>query len=144
MKLLIREKFKLFQRENGVSLIEILVGVAILSTVGVAFLNGLFTTSKAVALSQESVHEESLARSQTDYIKTQDYILVSDYDPVTNCYDLIDVPAAFAAAGYSVEIDPPVVIVSQSEGGFELQSITVVIKRDGEKTFTISFYRVEG
>ncbi len=139
---LLKGKFKLLRKQTGFTLIEILVGLALLSIIGVAFLNGLFTTSKIVAINQESVAVESLAKSQIELIKSQDYIRYDDYDPVTNCYDLISVPADLVGAGYSTEINPPVVIIP-GEGGFELQSVTVVIKRNGEEVFTISTYRVE-
>ena len=132
------------KNEKGFTLIEILISVALLSIIGVAFLNGLFTTSKIVAISQESVAVESLAKSQIEYIKAQDYILEVDYNPDSPAYryDLISVPADLVGAGYSAEINPPVVIIPGEEG-FELQSVTVVIKHNGEEVFTISIYRVE-
>jgi len=138
-----KERFTFVRSQRGFSLIEILVGLAILTAVGVAFLNGLFTTSKAIMVSQESTITESLARSQMEYIKTQDYIPDADYNPsgLAYSYHLVDVPANLA--GYSVEIDRPVVIISKAEAEFELQSITVVVKRGGEKAFTLSAYRVE-
>ncbi len=132
------------KNEKGFSLVEILISVALLSIIGVAFLNGLFTTSKIVAINQESVAVESLAKSQIEYIKAQDYILEVNYNPDNPAYryDLISVPADLVGAGYSVEINPPVVIIPAG-GGFELQSVTVVIKRNGEEVFTISIYRAE-
>ena len=135
-----KERFTFVRGQRGFSLIEILVGLAILTAIGVAFLNGLFTTSKAIMVSQEGTITESLARSQMEYIKTQEYILVADYPAYS--YDLIDV-RAMAGAGYSVEIDPPVAIISKAEAEFELQRVTVVVKRGGEKAFTLSAYRVE-
>ena len=140
-----KERFTFVRGQRGFSLIEILVGLAILTAIGVAFLNGLFTTSKAIMVSQESTITESLARSQMEYIKTQDYILDAYYNPSDPeySYHLVDVPANLAGAGYSVEIDRPVVIISKAEAEFELQIITVVVKRGGEKAFTLSAYRVE-
>ena len=139
-----KERFTFVRGQRGFSLIEILVGLAILTAIGVAFLNGLFTTSKAIMVSQESTITESLARSQMEYIKTQDYIPDANYKPSgLDSYDPINVPPNLAGAGYSVEIDRPVVIISKAEAEFELQSITVVVKRGGEKAFTLSAYRVE-
>ncbi len=128
MRWLLKGKFKLLRKQTGFTLIEILVGVALLSIIGVAFLNGLFTTSKIVAISQESVAVESLAKSQIEFIKSQAYIAVADYNPDDPAYryELIDVPANLVATGYSVEINPPVVIIPAG-GGFELQSVTVVV-----------------
>ncbi len=144
MRWLVRANSRLFQEQKGFSFIEILVSLALLSMIGVAFLNGLFTTSKIVAISQESVAVESLAKSQIERIKSQAYVTVADYNPADPAYryHLISIPADLAAAGYSVEINPPVVIIPAG-GGFELQSVAVVIKRNGEEVFTISIYRVE-
>ena len=123
---------------------EILVVLALLSMIGVAFLNALFTASKAVTVSQESAAVESLVRSQMELIKSEDYVSVSAYNPSNPAYryELIDIPADLLAAGYSVAINPPVAIISPPPGASELQSISVVVKRNGEGISTISVYRV--
>lgn len=130
---------KVKNSQKGFLLIEILVGLALMGIIAVGFTNGLSTTFKGVAVSQERVTAESLAKSQIEYIKVQDYIPVAEYDPVTNCYELIDIPADLDAAGYTVEITSPEVIISEV---IELQSVTVVVKRNGEGKMSISVYRV--
>ena len=127
--------------QRGFSLVEILVALALLSIISVAFLRGLFTTSQAVAVSQESVVAESLARSQVESIKAQDYILVEDY--TTDQYEVINIPADLAGAGYSVDIINPPVRINSDNQSFELQSITVAVKRHGEGMFTLSVYKTE-
>ena len=127
--------------QRGFSLIEILVALALLSIISVAFLRGLFTTSQAVAVSQESVVAESLARSQVESIKAQDYILVEDY--TTDQYEVINIPTDLAGAGYSVDIINPPVRINSDNQSFELQSITVAVKRHGEGMFTLSVYKTE-
>ena len=134
---------KVRNSQKGFLLIEILVGLALMGIIAAGFTNGLSTTFKGVTVSQERVSAESLAKSQIEYIKIQDYIPVAKYDPVTNCYELIDIPADLVAAGYTVEINSPVVVSGFEAGNFELQSVTAVIKRNGEKVFTISTYRAE-
>jgi prepilin-type N-terminal cleavage/methylation domain-containing protein len=130
-------------RQRGFSLIEILAGLALLGLIGVAVLSGLTTTFRGVALSEERVTADSLARSQIEYLKTQDYVLVADYNPddPANRYDLIDIPPDLAALGYSVEINPPELVLS-GNGGFELQSITVSVKRDDQLKLSVEIYRV--
>ncbi len=143
MRQVIRGRCGASRGQKGFLLIEILVGLALLGVISVAFLNGLSTTFKGVSVSQESVSAESLAKSQIEYIKTQDYIAVVDYNPADpdNRYELIIVPPDLTAAGYSVEINPPEIILSEA-GGYELQSITVAVKRDDKGKLTVSIYRV--
>jgi type II secretory pathway pseudopilin PulG len=133
-------------RQGGVALLEILVGLAILGVIAVAFIDGMTTTFKAIDVSKERVAAESLAKSQVEYIKVQDYILVDDYNPAypATSYDLITVPPDLAAAGYSVNITVPEVVISEIEGGFELQSINVTVNRNNERKMQISIYRVSG
>jgi len=140
MRRLIKGKFRLFRKQTGFTLIETLIGLALLGIIAVAFLSGLSTTSKGVMVSQERVAAESLAKSQIESIKAQDYIPVAEYDPLTKRYELIDIPADLVASGYSIEIKPPETIISEV---VELQSITITIKRDARGKLIISVYRVE-
>ena len=135
----------LANRESGVTLIETLVALAILGAVGVAFLSGMATTSRAVMVSQERVVAESLAKSQLEYIEAQDYISEADYDPndPAKRYGLINISDELVEGGYSIEMNPPQTIVSPDAGkGFEIQSIAVVVKRDGEEMLTLSDYKI--
>ena len=132
--------------QRGVAFLEILVGLALLGIIGVAFINGMTSTFKAIGISQEKVAAESLVKSQIEYLKVQDYILVADYDPdyPATSYDLITVPSDLAAAGYSVNISTPEAILSELEGGFELQSINITVRRNSEQKMQISIYRHSG
>ncbi len=137
-----KASLRFFQGQRGISLIETLVGLALLGIIAVAFLTGLFTISKAVSLSQESVSVDSLVKSQIEYIRVQDYVAVADYP--ANPYEVIVIPPDLAAAGYSVELidmNPPPTILSEA-GGYELQKITVAVKRDGKAKLVVSIYRV--
>ncbi|MBA7649922.1 hypothetical protein ES703_57721 [subsurface metagenome] len=125
--------------EKGFSLIEVLVSLTLLGVIAAAFLYGLSTGLKSVLLSEERVAGESLAKSQVEDIKAQDYIPVADYNPLKS-YELIDIPAKLAAAGYDVKINPPE-IISGAEA-YELQIITVVVRRSGKVILAISFYRL--
>jgi hypothetical protein len=132
--------------QRGLVLFEILVGLVLLGTIGVAFLNGMTSTFYAIDISQEKVAAESLAKSQIEYLKVQDHILVDDYNPGSpaTSYELITVPADLAAAGYSVNISAPEEVISKETDGFELQSINITIKRDNDQKMLISIYRSSG
>jgi len=68
--------------DKGFSLIEVLVSLALLGMIAVAFIYGLSTSLKSVMVSEERVTGESLAKSQVEHIKAQDYIPVADYNPL--------------------------------------------------------------
>ena len=131
--------------EKGFALIETLVTVAILGITSVGLLSGLSTTLKAGMISQERVVAESLAKSQWEHIRTQDYILTADYNPddPLQRYELIDIPDDLIVKGYTVEISAPQTIIDPTgDERFELQSMNVVIKRNSELILTISDYMV--
>lgn len=60
---------------RGVTLIEVLIAVAILGLVAVAFLSALATASTAIIIADERTTAESLARSELEYVKSQDFSL---------------------------------------------------------------------
>jgi len=60
---------------RGVTLIEVLIAVAILGLVAVAFLSALATASTAIIIADERSTAESLARSELEYVKSQDFSL---------------------------------------------------------------------
>jgi type II secretory pathway pseudopilin PulG len=130
----------------GVSLFEILVGLAIFGVIGIALIDGVTTSYKAIDISQERVAAESLAKSQIEYIKVQDYIMVVDYDPGNPAarYETVTIPPDLASANYSIEISAPAEIISANESAFELQGLNITVKRSGQSKLMISFYRVSG
>jgi len=130
--------------EKGFALIETLVALALMGITAVGLLSGLATTFRAGTISQERVVAESLAKSQWEYIRAQDYILTADYDPddPEKRYQLIAIPDELVVKDYTVEIGTPATIIGPDDGEFELQSITVLINCDSKQLLTISDYRV--
>ena len=121
--------------EKGFSLIEVLVSLAILGLIGVVFLSGLATSSKALSTTDELDTAKNLARSQMEYVKSLPY----DY---TNDPPVYVVDPSLTIPGYSI---PPVVAQrlklkdDGTDGG--LQQITVTVTHD-EKVFTLVGYKV--
>lgn len=131
--------------EKGFLLIETLVALALLGITAVGLLSGLATTFRAGGISQERVIAESLAKSQWEYIKAQDYIPIADYNPADpgKRYQLIDIPDELVVKDYAIELSTPQTIISPgTDDEFEVQSITVVIKRDSKQLLTMSDYKV--
>jgi type II secretory pathway pseudopilin PulG len=118
--------------EMGMNLIEVLIALGILATVAVVFLVAMSTSSKAVIVGQEQVSAESLAKSQMEFIKQQNY-------RADQLYAKLDqIPA-----GYQIDIgvqrlDPKQEYMGADEG---LQKITVTITRSGKTVFTLEGYK---
>jgi prepilin-type N-terminal cleavage/methylation domain-containing protein len=129
--------------QRGLTLIEVLVALSILAAVSTTFLLGMTTSSKAVMVSQQAVAVDSLAKSQMEYIKSQSYINVDDYDPNNpdNSYQLIDIPPDLVQQGYEIIIHDPE-DVPELEDDNNIQSITVEVTRNGEPAFELVGYKV--
>lgn len=128
---------KLKGSETGATLIETLVALALLGIISVAFLSGLATAAKATFIADEQATAESLARSQIEYVKNQDYINYDD--PDHEDYEEAETPTG---SNYSVEIDaiPIDPETGQAQG---IQKITVTVKRGDKTVFVIDAYKVE-
>ncbi len=64
---------KLIRRENGFTLVEVLVALSIMAIVAIIILLALIMSGKSVLLAQEKTIAESIARSQIEYVKQQGY-----------------------------------------------------------------------
>jgi type II secretory pathway pseudopilin PulG len=119
--------------ELGQTLTEVLVALAILAAVGVAFLAGMQTSSKSVIISQQSVTAENLAKSQIEDTKLQAYVVAA------TSYPTITIPPDLVAQGYSITV---VAIPKQSPDKGE-QRITVTVSQNGQTLFTLAGYKVQ-
>jgi len=63
---------------KGQTLIEVLIALAILGIVVVAFMTALTTASRAIIVADEHTTAESLARSELEYVKSQNYEVTYD------------------------------------------------------------------
>lgn len=119
--------------ESGFTLIEVLIALAILGLVGGAFLQGMAVSNRAVMVSQERVAAESLAKSQMENTKAQDYV------PEAISYSKITIPSDLAGQGYDIDIDADP--LDTPDGG--IQEITVAVTRGGETLLTLVDYKVD-
>ena len=127
--------------ELGLTLIEIIIAMGILAVVAATFLLGISSSSTAVMVSQERVAVDSLAKSQMEFIKSQDYVMTDEYDSGDPdfSYQLIAIPADLVQRGYEIIIHDP----EDVPGGDEnIQTITVEVTRNGETAFTLIGYKV--
>jgi Tfp pilus assembly protein PilV len=114
--------------QAGVGLVETLIAVAILSVTLVALLAAISTGSRGVAITEERVTAENLARSQMEYAKSEPYLTA---------------PASYATvtppAGYTVSAEA----TSIPGGDSFIQKITVTVARDGVTLLTVEDYKVD-
>jgi prepilin-type N-terminal cleavage/methylation domain-containing protein len=125
--------------EKGLTLIEVLVALGILSAVAVVILLGMSTSSKAVMVSQTRVTVEGLAKSQMEYIKSQAYDAVSN--PLVYAMDPnLNVPQGYAVSFTAERMNPKGDDPTNDDG---LQKITVTVNHIGEPALTIVGYKLK-
>jgi prepilin-type N-terminal cleavage/methylation domain-containing protein len=142
-------------RSPGFTLIEVLIALALFAIIGIVFAGGLTTASKAVLVADVRTRAESLARTQMESIKNDEYS-PAPTGGVGN-YTKIDVPAGYAICSLDRDSEPvndgssdPVIgIPWDSEGNAAadedtgLQKITLVIKHDDKEVTRLEGYRVD-
>ncbi|MFC1970085.1 prepilin-type N-terminal cleavage/methylation domain-containing protein [Chloroflexota bacterium] len=114
--------------QEGQGLIEVLIAVAILGIVAVAFLSALATSSAALILADERTIAESLARSELEYIKNSAYDNINN-PPQYSLDPAIDIPDGYNIYIEAVRLDPEDDGIEDDDG---IQKITVdVYRQDG-------------
>lgn len=118
--------------ENGFSLIETIISIALMGIVAIAFLTGLSTSIKAVTVTKDHAVAESLARNELEYIKDCAY----QYDASEYLINpLLDIPD-----GWNIST-PVVEPVHGSDDG--IQKVTVSVERGGETVLSLFTYKVD-
>lgn len=136
--------------QRGLTLLEVIVGLAILGAVGVAFMSGLTGAFRAEDITQEHVKAENLARAQLEYIRYCAYYIPPSVPytlpsgsppctpPVSSPYT-VPPPGASIPSGYSITVTvgqycdatPTCYDISQ------IQKNTVRVLRDGKGLTTV-------
>jgi len=143
----------------GFTLIEVLVALALFSLIAIVFAGGLGTASRAVLIADVRTNAESLARTQMESVKEQDYVKASaspwqvTYDRVSRIphgYSICSLnwttnqtgncgstpsSSVIAVAWDSITNQP-----ASSETG--LQKITLVVRHEGRDIITLEGYKV--
>ena len=125
---------RLICQQKGQILIEVLVALAILGIVAVAFLTALTTTSLALIVADRKTTAESLTRSELEFIASS-----TDY-PITNYETSVD---NYTLKVYAVFVDPVTHETQQEDEG--IQKVTVEVYQQGrlEAVLITSDYKTE-
>ena len=120
------------------TLIEVLVALAILGVIAVAFLTGLATTAKAVFIADVRTTAESLARTQMEDVKGQ------PYDDVNDPPEYDEVPRSSIPDNFNIDIAAERLVPEGYTAGadYGIQKITVTVEFQGEVKITLEDYKV--
>ena len=139
--------------QKGVSLIEVLAALFILSVVGVAILGGVFTSLGTNDVTRTRVAANSLARSELEYVQasvyenaTWSYVLPGGnpaWDPAHN-----SLPTGKGYEGFVIEMraDPisaldPNDPLYGSSAGSNVQKLTAIVTFQGKEVQRVETFR---
>jgi prepilin-type N-terminal cleavage/methylation domain-containing protein len=91
---------------RGFGMIEVVIAIALIGVIAVAILSALSTASIALIIADERATAESLARSQLEYVKNQEYDPAPDGGEVIYL-EIPDIPDGYAI--WSVNRDGEIV-----------------------------------
>ncbi len=155
---------RMHRSERGVSLIEVLVALAIMSFVAVAIIAGIFMSVKSNEVSRKFISADSLARAELDYVKATEnntawYAISWDPTKVPWSYTLTSTPASSPPTpwldtnhkslpagydGYSVTCSAiSLPATTDTTYNAEIQRITVTVYLNGEPVFQIGTNRTK-
>jgi prepilin-type N-terminal cleavage/methylation domain-containing protein len=103
--------------EKGMTLIEVLVALSIMSFVAVSFIVGLGTSINTGTINKDSINAEELAKYQMEYVKAQDY---KETNPPV--YLKIPDPSGYFISSVAERMDPKVDGTATDDG---IQRITI-------------------
>jgi type II secretory pathway pseudopilin PulG len=127
---------KIFSKLNGqkgLALVEILVSIALLSTIGVGILNALGTSSQALVTADEQETGKNIAEMEMEYIKNLPY--AASYEPR-------DLSADYP--NYSIVTQDnkiyPQVLAGRTDGN--IQKIQITVRHASKNILTVFGYKV--
>jgi len=152
MRQLRKAGFRPFRGQRGLTLVEVLVAVAILAAIGVAFMTAMTTAQRSVGALDEQTQAKALAHSQLEQIKAAPYPVEEPYYGI-NVYPVtVDLPIPYSML---INVVPPTCIGQADnctpleelmEGSVTtIQEITISVFRPGSEganlIFSLSCYK---
>jgi type II secretory pathway pseudopilin PulG len=139
---------RLIHQQKGQILIEVLVALAILGIIAVAFLTALTTTSLALVVADQKTTAESLTRSELEYIQNSPYqeggftyALPSGHPVWDGSHTLPSGYNNYSLVVAGVPIDPDTHQTQQTDEG--IQKVTVKVYQQVKLVLTTSGYKIK-
>lgn len=126
------------KNQSGFGQIEALIALSILGLVGTSLLGGLLTITKTTPIADERSTAQTLAESQIEYVRTQDYDYIND-PPEYLDLSGVDVPLGYTISTTATRLDHDNDGSGDDDG---IQEITVTIKHYKETVTTLESYRI--
>lgn len=130
---------------RGFTLIEVLITMALVGIIAIAFLGGLTTASRAVLTADVRTTAESMAKTQMESVKTgyiyyneadhEEYETIGEYPYAV---ELVVEPIN-PSTGEPYNVDETGVFL----GDDGIQKITVIVSHDGKEVFTLEGYNID-
>jgi len=120
---------KTLRSQDGFSLLEVLLSIALIAIIVTTFFAGLGTGSKALFVADQHNTAKELAQSQMEYVKQQPYLL--------NATSYSAAPLSSEYAAYTVDID------CENARDSTLQKITITTSLEGTEVYRLEGYKVQ-
>jgi prepilin-type N-terminal cleavage/methylation domain-containing protein len=118
--------------QRGYMLVEVIVAVAIVGIIAVAFLSALTSGYLALVLADENTVAESLTRTEFERVRQMSYELTADYERLE--------PAP--PPGYNVQVYVDF-YPNDAEGDSGIKVVTVEVSHQEEPVLTTKSYKVD-
>jgi prepilin-type N-terminal cleavage/methylation domain-containing protein len=145
---------KAFQsRSRGFTLIEVVIAIAILGTIAITFLGALSTSSLALITADQRATAESLARSQMEFVKNQNYTDASGPAWQVTYQRLPNIPTGYsicsvnwttnqtANCGSAPTMSIIAIALNSTTSDSGLQKIKLVIEYGNDTIITLEGYK---
>ena len=119
-------------RSRGLTLVELVIAMALIAIIAVAFLGGLSNAIMSLVVADVRTTAESLARSEMEYVKSQ------GYEPAPWDYE-DERPPAYD--GYAVEVSAE--LLDGIDDGIQKITVTVSHHSRTEPVITLEGYKAD-
>jgi prepilin-type N-terminal cleavage/methylation domain-containing protein len=136
------------RHSRGETLIEVLIGLAILGLIATAFLGAIYTSRQAARVADERANAQAIAQTQMEHLKSLDYDETNNPPLYTLSTELTSLPEEYGVYGYddtnpnlfAERLDPENDGLSDDDG---MQKLTVTVTHGERIVLTLEGYKTK-